>query len=102
MHSDFPQLGSLHSFDMEYRFGRPKVYLAPHELARLAHERGITPIHQAIAWVLSNPAVTSCILGSKSPQQVSEQVEGAEIHLSEDHLRQIAAIAVRAPIVAPV
>ncbi len=35
MHSDFPQLGSLHSLDVEYRFGRPKVYLAPHELARL-------------------------------------------------------------------
>jgi len=72
------------------------------ELARLADKRGITPIHQAIAWVLSNPAVTSCILGSKSPQQVSEQVEGAEIRLSEDHLRRIADIAVRAPIVAPV
>ena len=35
MQIDFPQLGSLHSFDMEYRFGRPKVYLASHELARL-------------------------------------------------------------------
>jgi aryl-alcohol dehydrogenase-like predicted oxidoreductase len=73
-----------------------------HELARLAHERGMTPIHQAIGWVLSNPAVTSCILGSKSPQQVSEQVGGAEIRLSEDHVSEIAQIAVRAPIVAPV
>ena len=61
----------------------------------------MTPIHQAIAWVLSNPAVTSCILGSKSPQQVSEQVGGAEIRLSEEHLKQIAEIAVRAPVVAP-
>jgi hypothetical protein len=24
-----------HTVDAEYRFGRPKVYLAPHELARL-------------------------------------------------------------------
>jgi aryl-alcohol dehydrogenase-like predicted oxidoreductase len=67
------------------------------ELARLAHERGMTPVHQAIAWVLMNPAVTSCILGSKSPQQVSEQVGGADVHLGEDHLRQIAEIAARAP-----
>jgi aryl-alcohol dehydrogenase-like predicted oxidoreductase len=71
------------------------------ELARLAHDRGITPIHQAIAWVLSNPAVTSCIVGSKSPQQVTEQVGAAEVRLSEDHLSQIAQIAARAPIVAP-
>lgn len=27
---------SADSHDAEYRFGRPKVYLAPHELARLA------------------------------------------------------------------
>jgi hypothetical protein len=29
------QLSSLPSFDTDYRFGRPKVYLTPHELARL-------------------------------------------------------------------
>jgi hypothetical protein len=35
MNSEFPQLSSLPSIDAEYRFGRPKVYLASHELARL-------------------------------------------------------------------
>ena len=35
MQCDFAQLGSLHSLDVEYRFGRPRAYLAPHELARL-------------------------------------------------------------------
>ena len=36
MQPDFPQLSSsLPSLDAEYRFGRPKLYLAPHELARL-------------------------------------------------------------------
>lgn len=29
-------LSALPSVDAEYRFGRSKVYLAPHELARLA------------------------------------------------------------------
>ena len=36
MNSDFAQLNSLPSVDADYRFGRPKVYLAPHELARLS------------------------------------------------------------------
>jgi aryl-alcohol dehydrogenase-like predicted oxidoreductase len=71
------------------------------ELARLAHETGVTPIHQAIAWVLSNPAVTSCIVGSKSPRQVSEQVGGAELRLPEQHLAKITEIGARAPVVAP-
>ena len=35
MNADFTQLSALSSLDAEYRFGRPKVYLAPHELARL-------------------------------------------------------------------
>jgi aryl-alcohol dehydrogenase-like predicted oxidoreductase len=74
-------------------FGR--FLVRANELARLAHQRGVTPIHQAIAWVLSNPAVTSCIVGSKSPQQVMEQVGAAELRLSDDHLRQIAQVGTR-------
>jgi hypothetical protein len=35
MQRDFLQLASLPSVDAEYRFGRPKVYLTAHELARL-------------------------------------------------------------------
>jgi hypothetical protein len=33
--SDLERVISLHSVDSEYRFGQPKTYLAPHELARL-------------------------------------------------------------------
>ena len=35
MQPDFAQLRSLPSLDADYRFGRPTLYLAPHELARL-------------------------------------------------------------------
>ena len=35
MNSEFPLLRSLPSIDADYRFGRPKAYLAPKELARL-------------------------------------------------------------------
>ena len=34
-HSNLSPLQTLNSVDAESRFGRPKVYLAPHELARL-------------------------------------------------------------------
>jgi len=36
MSNDRPHSNSLPSIDADYHFGRPKVYLAPHELARLA------------------------------------------------------------------
>jgi hypothetical protein len=35
MTSELQRLMSMPSADAEYRFGRPKVYLTPHELARL-------------------------------------------------------------------
>ena len=35
MLNEFPQINSLPSVDADYCFGRPKLYLAPHELARL-------------------------------------------------------------------
>ncbi|HLZ28670.1 MAG TPA: hypothetical protein VKV73_15255 [Chloroflexota bacterium] len=35
MNSHIQRIICLPSLDAEYRFGRPKTYLAPHELARL-------------------------------------------------------------------
>jgi len=35
MSNEFTQFSTTDSVDAEYRFGRPRVYLAPHELARL-------------------------------------------------------------------
>lgn len=35
MSNDVQHIKCLPSIDAEYRFGRPKLYLAPHELARL-------------------------------------------------------------------
>jgi len=35
MNDEYRYINSLPSLDAEYRFGRPKLYVAPHELARL-------------------------------------------------------------------
>jgi hypothetical protein len=35
VHHDVSPLSTAPSVDADYRFGRPTVYLAPHELARL-------------------------------------------------------------------
>ena len=50
MTHDFPRLSTSGAIDAEYRFGRPKVYLAPHDLARLTILRsklGDTPAERA-------------------------------------------------------
>jgi hypothetical protein len=35
MNDEYRYINSLASLDVEYRFGQPKLYLAPHEIARL-------------------------------------------------------------------
>jgi hypothetical protein len=48
--NEVQHISSLASTDAEFRFGRPKQYLAPHELARLTILRsklGDTPAERA-------------------------------------------------------
>ncbi len=70
MSNEFTQFSTIDSVDAEYRFGRPKAYLAPHELARLtvlrsrlgdthaermAHAAGIQPATQLSSASRPNP-----------------------------------------------
>jgi len=58
-------------------------------LSRWAQERGHTLLELAIAWVLAHPAVTVCLCGGKSPQQVDDHVRAASWHLSTEERRDI-------------
>jgi aryl-alcohol dehydrogenase-like predicted oxidoreductase len=66
------------------------------ELATLARANGISLVQLAIAWTLANPAVTSCIVGARSPGQVEEQLGALEVRLTSDTLDRIADVAARA------
>jgi aryl-alcohol dehydrogenase-like predicted oxidoreductase len=45
----------------------------------------------AVAWVLSNPAVTGAIVGARRPDQVRDLSEAAEFKLSSRELAEIEA-----------
>jgi aryl-alcohol dehydrogenase-like predicted oxidoreductase len=63
-------------------FSRSVARTAP--LSRWAQERGHTLLELAIAWVLSHPAVTVCLCGAKSPEQVDDHVRAASWELSTE------------------
>jgi aryl-alcohol dehydrogenase-like predicted oxidoreductase len=58
-------------------------------LSRWAQEHGHTLLELAIAWVLSHPAVTVCLCGGKSPEQVDDHVRAASWRLSTEDRREI-------------
>jgi aryl-alcohol dehydrogenase-like predicted oxidoreductase len=59
------------------------------KLRPLAEKYGKTVGHIAVAWVLSNKAVTSAIVGARTKAQTEQNILGAEVNLSNDELNLI-------------
>jgi aryl-alcohol dehydrogenase-like predicted oxidoreductase len=59
------------------------------EVAGLAREAGIEPIHLAIAWLLHQPVVTATVIGPRTPEQLKSYLEASEITLDADLLAAI-------------
>ena len=55
----------------------------------LAKKHGLDPAQMAIAYAVSRPFVTSCIIGATSMAQLKTDIEGASLTLSDDVLEDI-------------
>ena len=76
--------------DPEFQPPRLHAHLALVEgLQSLAGGHGCTPAEIALAWVLSHPAITSAIVGARSPEQITQTVSAADIQLSQADLQQL-------------
>ncbi len=62
------------------------------QLAELSAEIDVPLSHLAHAFVLAHPAVTSAILGPRTPAQLRDVLEGADVRLSAETLDRIDAI----------
>lgn len=76
-----------------YRFFReqywPKVMGLVDAVKRIADERGVKPGHVAVAWILSHPGFPSAIVGVRSPEQVYDNLGGAELVLSAEEIERL-------------
>jgi aryl-alcohol dehydrogenase-like predicted oxidoreductase len=62
------------------------------ELRKLAAEIGRPLTHLALAFVRAHPAVTSAIIGPRTPEQLDDLLAGADLVLDDDVLDRIDAI----------
>lgn len=62
------------------------------QLSQLAADEGISLIHLALAFVLAHPAVTSAIMGPRTPEQLLDQLGAADVTLSAQTLDRIDAL----------
>jgi aryl-alcohol dehydrogenase-like predicted oxidoreductase len=58
-----------------------------------AQQRGHTLVELAIAWVLAHPAMTVCLCGAKSPEQVDEHVRAAAWRLTPAERKEVSRLA---------
>jgi aryl-alcohol dehydrogenase-like predicted oxidoreductase len=62
-------------------------------LAQLAEQAGPSPPHLTLAFVTADPAVTSVIIGQRTPEQLDDLLAGAGTHLDDSLLDRIDEIA---------
>ncbi len=58
-------------------------------LKNIAEERDVPVAHVAINWVLSHKEVASCIVGSRTPEQIKQSASAADRELSTDEIEKI-------------
>jgi aryl-alcohol dehydrogenase-like predicted oxidoreductase len=58
-------------------------------LRAIGKHHNATPGEVAIAWTLTNPAVTGAIIGVRSAEQVNGIAAAADVHLASDEIQEI-------------
>jgi aryl-alcohol dehydrogenase-like predicted oxidoreductase len=58
-------------------------------LGPIADKAGVSPTHLSLAFTLAHPAVTSAIIGPRTPEQLRDLVAGADVRLDHDALDAI-------------
>jgi aryl-alcohol dehydrogenase-like predicted oxidoreductase len=76
------------AFDLNIPANRAKLE-AVGALSELATEAGLPLTHLATAFVRSHPAVTSVIIGPRTPEQLDDLLAGADVVLGNDLLDRI-------------
>jgi len=61
-------------------------------VGKIAKARGVSLAQVALAWVAAQPAVTSVILGARSPEQLADNLAAASLALSAHEIATLSAI----------
>jgi len=79
--TQFPNFGQ--------RYAKPNVPAAAKEYLRIAREAGLSPVQMALAFVRTRWFTCSVILGATCMAQLKEDLDSAEVSLSDHVLEQI-------------
>ena len=61
-----------------------KLYDTIDVLVEIADGRGVSAAQVALAWLLGRPGVASVVVGARTDEQLADNLEAAELRLSEE------------------
>lgn len=85
------RLGGEH-FDYSKDDMRARKLSAVEELVTIAEDAGLSLIHLALGFALAHPAVTTALMGPRTPQQLIDQLGAGDVVLSAQTLDRIDAV----------
>ena len=92
-----PENARLTLFDRFTRYTKDPGIRATEAYVDLAREHGLDPAQMALAWVTSQPFVTSNIIGATTMTQLQSDIDSADLVLSNAVLDAIEAIHAEVP-----
>jgi aryl-alcohol dehydrogenase-like predicted oxidoreductase len=93
-----PGVGRLVSNEMyARRYSLPVYYEVAERFTAPARERGVHPATLAVAWVMSNPALTAPIIGARNVEQLEASLAAADVKMTPEWRTEISALSVEPP-----
>jgi aryl-alcohol dehydrogenase-like predicted oxidoreductase len=69
-------------------------------LKKVGRARGVSAAQVALAWLLTRPAVTSLIVGARNEKQLADNLDAADLELTDDEIAKLEAVS-RPPLLYP-
>ena len=73
----------------DFHWEDPDNFRTIEKLQEFSQTKGQPMGQIALAWVLKNPAISSCVIGAKSEQQLEESVAATQVDLNESDMAAI-------------
>lgn len=93
-----PKAGRLVERDMyAKRYGLKQYYQIAEDFSDHAQEKGVDPASLAVAWVMSNPAITAPIIGARNLEQLQGSLGALDIEMTKEWREEISKLTITPP-----
>jgi len=83
--------------DYATRYGLKQYYQIAEDFSNHAREKGVEPASLAVAWVMSNPAVTAPIIGARNLEQLKGSLGALDIEMTAEWRKEITELSITPP-----